>query len=77
MSDTVDISRLHISGLTPALTPEDLAKRLSSFGTVKSVDGFGLVDAVGEPRKFGYVTIEISEKKLAKCTCTFTRICGF
>lgn len=33
--------RLHISGLTPSLTPEDLSKRFSSFGTVKAIDGFG------------------------------------
>lgn len=59
--------RLHVSGLTPALTPADLSARLSHFGTVKSLDGFGLLDGVGQPRKFGYVTIETTNGALKKC----------
>ncbi|KAH9926928.1 uncharacterized protein B0H18DRAFT_303671 [Fomitopsis serialis] len=59
--------RLHISGLTPAITPDDLAKRLGSFGAVKAMDGFGLTDAVGQPRKFGYVTLEATKKNLGRC----------
>jgi RNA recognition motif. (a.k.a. RRM, RBD, or RNP domain) len=59
--------RLHVSGFTPALTPADLSQRLSNFGTVKALDGFGQVDAVGQPRKFGYVTIETTEANLKKC----------
>ncbi|KAJ8457126.1 hypothetical protein ONZ45_g18437 [Pleurotus djamor] len=59
--------RLHISGLTPSITKEDLQRRLSSFGTVKALDGFGLLDAVGRPRKFGYITIETTAPQLAKC----------
>ncbi|KAG2012187.1 hypothetical protein CC2G_012222 [Coprinopsis cinerea AmutBmut pab1-1] len=65
--DTPITKRLHISGLTPSITADDIAKRLSTFGTVKAVDGFGLLDAVGQPRKFGYVTIETTAGKLAKC----------
>lgn len=67
MSDTIT-KRLHISGLTPAITKEDLQKRLSSFGTVKSLDGFGLLDGVGRPRKFGYITLETTVPQLSKCT---------
>ncbi|KAL4255475.1 RRM domain-containing protein [Pleurotus pulmonarius] len=66
MSDTIT-KRLHISGLTPAITKDDLQKRLSSFGTVKSLDGFGLLDGVGRPRKFGYITLETTAPQLSKC----------
>lgn len=59
--------RLHVSGLTPAITPDDLAKRFGSFGDVKAMDGFGLMDAVGQPRKFGYVTLETTKKNLSRC----------
>lgn len=67
MADTPITKRLHISGLTPALTPNDLSTRLSTFGIVKSVDGFGLQDGLGQPRKFGYVTLETTTGKLARC----------
>ncbi|KAJ3838891.1 hypothetical protein F5878DRAFT_618178 [Lentinula raphanica] len=67
MADSPLVKRLHISGLTPSLTPADLSARLSHFGTVKSVDGFGLSDGVGQPRKFGYVTIETTSGMLKKC----------
>ena len=63
--------RIHISGLTPAITQQDLSNRLSSFGTVKSIDGFGLVDAVGQPRKFAYATLETTKGKLARCTFNY------
>ncbi|KAG6852994.1 hypothetical protein C0991_007676 [Blastosporella zonata] len=65
--DEIITKRLHISGLTPALTADDLSRRLSTFGTVKSVDGFGLPDGLGQPRKFGYVTLETTQGKLARC----------
>ncbi|KAF8075053.1 hypothetical protein FPV67DRAFT_1575346, partial [Lyophyllum atratum] len=65
--DEAITKRLHISGLTPALTPADLSKRLSTFGTVKAVDGFGLQDGLGQPRKFGYITLETTQGKLARC----------
>ncbi|KAG6810476.1 hypothetical protein H0H92_011711 [Tricholoma furcatifolium] len=61
------VKRLHISGLTPGLTSEDLSRRLSGFGTVKAVDGFGLCDGVGQPRKFGYVTLETTQGQLSRC----------
>lgn len=59
--------RLHVSGLTPAITPDDLAKRFGSFGQVKAMDGFGLLDAVGQPRRFGYISLETTKKDLSRC----------
>lgn len=67
MSEDLIIKRLHVSGLTPAITPETLSQRLGSFGTVQALDGFGQVDALGQPRKFAYVTIETTRSKLARC----------
>lgn len=60
--------RIHISGLTPAITAKDLSDRLSSFGTVKTIEGFGLLDGVGQPRKYAYATLETTKAKLARCT---------
>ncbi|GBE89508.1 hypothetical protein BKA93DRAFT_799943 [Sparassis latifolia] len=68
------VKRLHVSGLTPAITPADLTQRLSSFGAVKAVDGFGVLDAVGLPRKFGYVTLETTKPKLARCMNTLSGV---
>ncbi|KZT10196.1 uncharacterized protein LAESUDRAFT_756380 [Laetiporus sulphureus 93-53] len=65
--DEVITKRLHVSGLTPAITPADLSQRLSGFGTVKALDGFGLLDALGQPRKFGYVTLETTTKNFGRC----------
>lgn len=59
--------RLHISGLTPSLTVSDLERRLGTFGTVKALDGFGALDGVGQPRKFGYVTLHTTKAQLQKC----------
>lgn len=70
MDEVLITKRLHISGLTPNLTPSDLSTRLSTFGTVKALEGFGLPDGLGEPRKFGYVTIEGTAPKLARCVYT-------
>ena len=58
---------LIISGLTPSITADDIFRRLTTFGTVKASDGFGLTDGLGQPRKFGYVTLETTTEKLAKC----------
>jgi len=66
-SESLITKRLHVSGLTPSLSPTDLSQRLSTFGAVKFLDGFGLLDGVGKPRKFGYVTIETTAPKLARC----------
>ncbi|KAF5388659.1 hypothetical protein D9757_004758 [Collybiopsis confluens] len=64
--------RLHVSGLTPTITPADLSARFSNFGLVKSLDGFGLLDSVGHPRKFAYVTVEATEAALKKCVSTLS-----
>lgn len=67
MAEALVTKRLHVSGLTPAITEADIERRLSAFGTVKATDGFGACDALGDPRKFAYVTIEATPKDLAKC----------
>ncbi|KAI0091618.1 hypothetical protein BDY19DRAFT_636048 [Irpex rosettiformis] len=67
MTDELITKRLHVSGLTPSITPTDLSQKLGSFGTITALDGFGGLDALGQPRKFGYVTIETTRPKLAKC----------
>ncbi|KAG8217971.1 hypothetical protein J3R82DRAFT_6142 [Butyriboletus roseoflavus] len=67
MSEPLLTKRLHISGLTPSIAPADLERRLSSFGRVKAMNGFGARDALGDHRKFGFVTMEIGAKELAKC----------
>ncbi|KAL4079765.1 hypothetical protein J3A83DRAFT_4368607 [Scleroderma citrinum] len=67
MAESLVTKRLHISGLTPAITATDIQRRLSAFGTVKATDGFGACDALGDPRKFAFVTIEATPKDLAKC----------
>ncbi|KAI6008651.1 hypothetical protein EDC04DRAFT_2906953 [Pisolithus marmoratus] len=64
---TLVTKRLHISGLTPSITSTDVLRRLSTFGSVKSLDGFGKSDALGDPRPFAYATLEGEEKDLARC----------
>jgi len=66
MEPTV-IKRLHISGLTPSISQQDLFQRLSTFANVKSLDGLGTLNAVGQPRKFAYATVEATPAKLSKC----------
>lgn len=63
--------RLILSGLTPAITVADITRRLSSFGSVIAADGFGLLDGLGQPRKFGFVTLETTPSKLGKCEPSF------
>lgn len=75
MADEIIVKRLHVSGLTPAITPADLSQKLGSFGTVKALYGFGKLDALGQPKKFGYVTIETTKGKLARCA--YFRRCDF
>ncbi len=66
-SSTTVVKRLHISGLTTSLTSDDISKRLSTFGTVKAVEGFGKLDALGSVKPFGYVTIEATPAQLTRC----------
>ena len=67
MEPTV-IKRLHTSGLTPSISQQDLFQRLSTFANVKSLDGLGTLNAVGQPRKFAYATVEATPAKLSKCS---------
>jgi len=71
MTDATITKRLIVSGLTPAITVDDVKRRLGSFGSVKAMDGFGLVDGLGQPRKFGYVTLETTPSSLGKCVFPF------
>lgn len=66
---TMDIvvKRLHVSGLTPQISYDDLKKRFSTFGTVAALDGFGKLDALGQPRPYVYVTLETTKAQLARC----------
>ncbi|KDQ06629.1 hypothetical protein BOTBODRAFT_39434 [Botryobasidium botryosum FD-172 SS1] len=66
-AQTLVKKRLHVSGLTPAISSADISSRFSSFGDVKAVDGIGALDGNGQPRKFGYVTIETTQPKLTRC----------
>ncbi|KAF8268854.1 hypothetical protein EI94DRAFT_1097109 [Lactarius quietus] len=59
--------KLHISGLTPAISSDDLSRRLGSFGSVTAVDGLGKLDALGQPRKFAYVTLQATKPQLSRC----------
>lgn len=45
-------NRLHISGLTPAISFDDLSRCFGSFGSVTTLDGLGQLDTLGQPRKF-------------------------
>ncbi|KZV96763.1 hypothetical protein EXIGLDRAFT_732325 [Exidia glandulosa HHB12029] len=60
-------TRLHISGLTPSISQQDIASKLASFGTVHAVDGFGALDGNGDPRKFAYATLEAQPSQVSKC----------
>lgn len=42
--------RIIVSGLTPAISAQDIRLRFSPFGTVKAVDGVGLLDGNGASR---------------------------
>jgi len=67
MAESIITKRLLISGLIPAITKDDITRLLGSFGSVKAADGFGLVDALGRPRKYAFVTLETTPSKLGKC----------
>lgn len=59
--------RLHVSGLTPAISRDDLSARFAVFGDVKAIDDFGKLDALGQPRKFAFISLEASNDKHVKC----------
>jgi hypothetical protein len=66
--------RLHVSGLTTAFSEKDIIGRFSSFGTVQSLEGFGLTDALGQQRKFAYLTLQASQKDIDRCRSF--KLCG-
>jgi hypothetical protein len=67
MSEETVVKRLHISGLTPTITSNDLMRRLSTFGVVTALDGFGKHDALGQPRPYVYATLHTTKASLLKC----------
>ncbi|KAI9440989.1 hypothetical protein H4582DRAFT_1940792 [Lactarius indigo] len=69
MTDKSEVvsKRLHISGLTPAISFDDLSRRLGSFGSITALDGLGKLDALGQPRKFAYVTLRATKPQLSRC----------
>ncbi|KAF7329114.1 hypothetical protein MKEN_00171900 [Mycena kentingensis (nom. inval.)] len=60
-------SRRRSSGFGAADLTKALSAHFNKFGTVKSVDGLGALDGVGQPRKFGYITVEGAEASITKC----------
>ncbi|KAG8994861.1 hypothetical protein FRB94_009638 [Tulasnella sp. JGI-2019a] len=59
--------RLIISGVASSATVADLTARFASFGTVRDMEGLGMLDGNGDPRKFAYLTLETTQPKLTKC----------
>ncbi|KAF8316606.1 hypothetical protein DL93DRAFT_744804 [Clavulina sp. PMI_390] len=73
IDNTENVSkRLIISGLTPAIDANSLSQRLASFGTVHSLQGVGMLDANGAPRKFAHLTLETTPAKLRRCMQAFS-----
>ncbi len=67
-SEAITITkRLHVSGLTTAISYHDLERRLATFGSVTALDGLGELDALGQPRKFAYVTLQTTKSQLSRC----------
>jgi RNA recognition motif. (a.k.a. RRM, RBD, or RNP domain) len=62
--------RVIVSGLTHTISISDLTDRFSAFGIVKAIDGLGKLDALGQPRKFAFVTLESTPAMHAKCAYT-------
>jgi hypothetical protein len=60
--------RLLISGLTPAISSNDLSRRIGTFGSVTALDGLGKLDALDQPRNFAHVTLETTKTQLSRCT---------
>ncbi|KZT21154.1 hypothetical protein NEOLEDRAFT_1158301 [Neolentinus lepideus HHB14362 ss-1] len=68
VSSSTVTKRLHISGVTPSIKPEDLAARFQAFGVnATSVEGFDKLDAVGQPRGYGYVEVVGKEEGVKRC----------
>ncbi|KNZ55035.1 hypothetical protein VP01_2786g1 [Puccinia sorghi] len=59
--------RLHIGGLGPSVSSQDLEARLATFGTVLKVDGVGKLDANGSPLRYAFVDILSTDSQIRKC----------
>ncbi|WVQ93632.1 hypothetical protein IAU59_000708 [Kwoniella sp. CBS 9459] len=70
-ADTTVTKRLHIGGLTPAITTTHIKDRFASFGTVRDVEEMQ-PDALGQPRPFTFLTIETTPIQLKKCLNTLS-----
>ncbi|WWD09181.1 hypothetical protein V865_007303 [Kwoniella europaea PYCC6329] len=66
MVDATITKRLHVGGLTPAITTQHIKERFSSFGVVSEVEELG-VDALGQPRPFTFLTLSTTPLQLKKC----------
>ncbi|WWC99455.1 hypothetical protein V866_006358 [Kwoniella sp. B9012] len=66
MVDATITKRLHVGGLTPAITTQHIKERFSSFGVVSEIEELG-VDALGQPRPFTFLTLSTTPLQLKKC----------
>ncbi|OCF59395.1 hypothetical protein L486_02060 [Kwoniella mangroviensis CBS 10435] len=66
MVDATITKRLHVGGLTPAITTQHIKERFSSFGVVSEIEELG-VDALGHPRPFTFLTLSTTPLQLKKC----------
>ncbi|KAL1746754.1 hypothetical protein HDZ31DRAFT_61947 [Schizophyllum fasciatum] len=72
MSETTTTKRLHISGITPNISHDDLKQRLSTFAKVNALEGLGATDAVGAPRRFAYATLEGQPAQITRCVAALS-----
>ncbi|OCF44079.1 hypothetical protein I317_02032 [Kwoniella heveanensis CBS 569] len=70
-ADATVTKRLHIGGLTPAITTTHIKDRFASFGKVSEVEEMQ-PDALGQPRPFTFLTIETTPALLKKCLNTLS-----
>lgn len=59
--------RLHVAGLGPSITPQDIEKRLGAFGKVLKIDGVGKLDGNGIPLKYAFVDISSTTSEIIRC----------
>ncbi|KAL1735049.1 hypothetical protein EV714DRAFT_280673 [Schizophyllum commune] len=71
MSETT-VKRIHISGITPNISHDDLKQRLSTFAKVSALDGLGAKDSLGAPRRFAYATLEGPPAQITRCVAALS-----
>ncbi|EGG03061.1 uncharacterized protein MELLADRAFT_65767 [Melampsora larici-populina 98AG31] len=59
--------RLHIGGIAPSVSAEEIERRFSSFGKVIAVDGIGKLDANGSVLRYGFLELETTQQQLNRC----------